>query len=110
MTVSETVIVETIPYSNIGLTYCLQICKMVVGLGPHFLLTNILKRKNFGYSGLKCPQSVLRKSSYCRKGNLCDDSTKDKAVPQDPFVNILLLIQCFYSRHIGRRHLQIATC
>ena len=44
VTVSETVMVETIPYSNIGLTHCLQICKMVSGLGPHFLLTNILRR------------------------------------------------------------------
>ena len=44
MTVSEAVMVETIPYSNIGLMHCLQICKMVEGLGPHFLLTNILKR------------------------------------------------------------------
>ena len=44
MTVSETVMVETIPYSNIGLTHCLQICKMVSGLGHHFLLTNILKQ------------------------------------------------------------------
>ena len=43
MTVSETVMVETIPYSNIGLTHCLYICKMVAGLGPHFLLTNILR-------------------------------------------------------------------
>ena len=42
MTDSETVMVETIPYSNIGLTHCLQICKMVLGLEPHFLLTNIL--------------------------------------------------------------------
>ena len=39
MTDSETVMIETIPYSNIGLTHCLKICKMVVGLGPHFLLT-----------------------------------------------------------------------
>ena len=31
MTDSETVMLETIPYSNIGLTHCLQICKMVVG-------------------------------------------------------------------------------
>ena len=37
MTDSETAIVETIPYSNIGLKHCLQICKMVVGLGPHFV-------------------------------------------------------------------------
>ena len=44
MTVSETIMVETIRYSDIGLTYCLQICKMVEGLGPHLLLTNILKR------------------------------------------------------------------
>ena len=44
MTVSETVMVETIHYSNISLTICLQICKIVAGLGPHFLLTNILKR------------------------------------------------------------------
>ena len=34
---SETVMIKTIPYSNIGLTHCLQICKIVVGLGPHFL-------------------------------------------------------------------------
>ena len=47
ITVSETVMVETISYSNIGLTDCLQICKMVAGLGLHFLLTNILKRSNF---------------------------------------------------------------
>ena len=44
MTDSETVMVETIPYPNIGLTHCLWICKMVVELGPHLLLTNILKR------------------------------------------------------------------
>ena len=44
MTVSKTVMVETIPYSNIGLTHCLQICKMIGGLGPRFLLTNIPKR------------------------------------------------------------------
>ena len=43
MTVSKTVMVETIPYSNIGLRHCLKICKMVSGLGPHFLLTNILR-------------------------------------------------------------------
>ena len=43
MTVSETVIVETIPYSNIGLTRCKSI-KWLWGLiGPHFLLTNILE-------------------------------------------------------------------
>ena len=44
MTDSETVMIETIPYSNIGLTHCLQICKLVVGLEPYVLLTNILKR------------------------------------------------------------------
>ena len=44
MTVFETVMVETIPYSNIGLTHGFQICKMVAGLGPYFLLTNILRR------------------------------------------------------------------
>ena len=42
ITVSETVMVETIPYSNIGLTHCFWICKMAAGLGPHFLLTSIL--------------------------------------------------------------------
>ena len=36
MTVSETVIVEITQYSNIGLTHCLYICKIVRGLGPHF--------------------------------------------------------------------------
>ena len=35
MTVSETGMVETIPYSNIGLTHCLEICKIVLALGPH---------------------------------------------------------------------------
>ena len=44
MTVSKIVMVETIPYSNIGLSHCLWMCKMVVGHGPHFLLTNVLKR------------------------------------------------------------------
>ena len=44
MRVSETVMVKTIPYSNIGLTHCLWICKMVAGLGPYFSLTNSLKR------------------------------------------------------------------
>ena len=47
MTDSETVVAETIPYSNIGLTHCLWICKMVVGLGPHFLLTNIQLARSF---------------------------------------------------------------
>ena len=44
MTVSETVIMEITPYSNIGLTHCLKIFKIVCGLGPHFWLTNILIR------------------------------------------------------------------
>ena len=39
MAVSETIMVEAIPYSNIGLTHCLWICKVVSGLRPHFLLT-----------------------------------------------------------------------
>ena len=56
---SETVMVETIPYSNIGLTHCLQICKVVAGLGPHFLLTNILDGEIWCCSVLKFPQSVL---------------------------------------------------
>ena len=36
MTVSETIIVEIAPYSNIGLTHCLWICKILCGLCPHF--------------------------------------------------------------------------
>ena len=38
MTDSETVMAETIPYSNIGLTDRLWICKMVARLGPHFFV------------------------------------------------------------------------
>ena len=36
MTVSKKIIVEIASYSNIGLTHCLQIWKIVCGLGPHF--------------------------------------------------------------------------
>ena len=42
MTVSETVIVEITLYSNISLTHCLQIFKIVCGLEPHFWSTNTL--------------------------------------------------------------------
>ena len=36
MTISETFMVETIPYSNIGLTHCLSICKWFRDIGPTF--------------------------------------------------------------------------
>ena len=48
MTVSETIMVETIPYSNIGLTHCLKICKVVSGLGPHFFRPIFLDDEIFG--------------------------------------------------------------
>ena len=75
MTVSETVMVETIPYSNIGLTHCLWICKMVWGLGPHFLLTNIpfvgphffadLFQENLGYYILNIKMTSQSLSNFC---------------------------------------------
>ena len=62
MTVSETIMVETISYSNIGLTHCLstRFVKWFRDLGPtYFLLTSILDDEIFGCSVLKIPQSVL---------------------------------------------------
>ena len=79
MTDSETVMVETISYSNVGLTHCLWICKMVVGLRPHFLLTNILKRWNFWLQRSEFPQNVkvILLSKVIPKNFICEDTTKE---------------------------------
>ena len=79
MTVSKTVMVETIPYSNIGLTHC-RLVKWCRDLGPTFCWPIFLSDEIFGCSVLKFPQSVLWNSSYCQMWYLrilCEDSTKE---------------------------------
>ena len=44
MIVSDVVVVESEPYSKIGLTHCLWICNIVDGLGHHFVLTISLRQ------------------------------------------------------------------
>ena len=44
MMLSEMVMVESEPYSEIGQTHCLYIWIRVAGLDPHFLLANSRKR------------------------------------------------------------------
>ena len=61
MTLSETVIVEITPYSNIGLTYSLLVCKIDCGFGSPLLVdqrSNAMVSLLPG-SVLKYPQSVL---------------------------------------------------
>ena len=59
LTVSEPVMVETIPHSNIGLSHCLWICKMVVGLGTLFCWPISLSDEICVCSVLKSPRTVL---------------------------------------------------
>ena len=58
MTVSETVIVETIPYSNVGLTHYFKFVKWLWDLDPTFFLPISLNGKIFGCSVLKFPQNI----------------------------------------------------
>ena len=113
---------------------------MVVGLGPHFLLTNIIKRRNFWLQRSKISSKCFVKVILLSK--VIPKNSKDKAgsalvavwdlenimtfvfsglvlffishttlpICQGLSADIPLLNGYLYSRPIGRRHLQIATC
>ena len=64
---SEMVMVESEPYSNIGQRHCLYIWIRVAGIWPHFLLLTAINGSTYCCSVLRCPQSVFGKLVLSRK-------------------------------------------